>query len=161
MPKVTPWGWLWGGGHVEEEALARVPPWLPRGFLLTFWGLYVPGPGLVASAPPSSSIPGGTPPDPHLPTGNILLLAGREASSSDKLMLIDFEYSSYNYRCVGAPMSFPVFPVCWGWDSAHLDPSTGASTSGTTSVSGPMTTHTIPGPSSRLSRRTTPAGSSR
>uniref|UniRef100_A0A8C8A6D5 ethanolamine kinase n=1 Tax=Otus sunia TaxID=257818 RepID=A0A8C8A6D5_9STRI len=31
-------------------------------------------------------------------TGNILLLAGREASSSDKLMLIDFEYSSYNYR---------------------------------------------------------------
>uniref|UniRef100_A0A8C8A7B6 ethanolamine kinase n=1 Tax=Otus sunia TaxID=257818 RepID=A0A8C8A7B6_9STRI len=30
--------------------------------------------------------------------GNILLLAGREASSSDKLMLIDFEYSSYNYR---------------------------------------------------------------
>ncbi|NXA42914.1 CHKB kinase, partial [Eudromia elegans] len=32
--------------------------------------------------------------------GNILLLAGREASSSDKLMLIDFEYSSYNYRWV-------------------------------------------------------------
>uniref|UniRef100_A0A8C3KE18 Ethanolamine kinase n=1 Tax=Calidris pygmaea TaxID=425635 RepID=A0A8C3KE18_9CHAR len=30
--------------------------------------------------------------------GNILLLAGQEASSSDKLMLIDFEYSSYNYR---------------------------------------------------------------
>uniref|UniRef100_A0A8B9F7L6 ethanolamine kinase n=1 Tax=Amazona collaria TaxID=241587 RepID=A0A8B9F7L6_9PSIT len=30
--------------------------------------------------------------------GNILLLAEREASSSDKLMLIDFEYSSYNYR---------------------------------------------------------------
>ncbi|NXV36696.1 CHKB kinase, partial [Rissa tridactyla] len=30
--------------------------------------------------------------------GNILLLAGREASSSDRLMLIDFEYSSYNYR---------------------------------------------------------------
>ncbi|XP_032775723.1 choline/ethanolamine kinase [Strigops habroptila] len=30
--------------------------------------------------------------------GNVLLLAGREASSSDKLMLIDFEYSSYNYR---------------------------------------------------------------
>ncbi|XP_064297302.1 choline/ethanolamine kinase isoform X2 [Phalacrocorax carbo] len=30
--------------------------------------------------------------------GNILLLAGHEASSSDKLMLIDFEYSSYNYR---------------------------------------------------------------
>ncbi|NWR39325.1 CHKB kinase, partial [Tachuris rubrigastra] len=33
--------------------------------------------------------------------GNILLLAGHEASTSDKLMLIDFEYSSYNYR--------------WGW----------------------------------------------
>ncbi|NXU94730.1 CHKB kinase, partial [Xiphorhynchus elegans] len=33
--------------------------------------------------------------------GNILLLAGHEASPSDKLMLIDFEYSSYNYR--------------WGW----------------------------------------------
>ncbi|NXD88551.1 CHKB kinase, partial [Halcyon senegalensis] len=32
--------------------------------------------------------------------GNILLLAGHEASSSDKLMLIDFEYSSYNYRWV-------------------------------------------------------------
>ncbi|NXX74955.1 CHKB kinase, partial [Urocolius indicus] len=30
--------------------------------------------------------------------GNILLLAGHDASSSDKLMLIDFEYSSYNYR---------------------------------------------------------------
>ncbi|NXX59958.1 CHKB kinase, partial [Scopus umbretta] len=30
--------------------------------------------------------------------GNILLLAGHEASSSDKLMLIDFEYSGYNYR---------------------------------------------------------------
>ncbi|XP_014380536.1 choline/ethanolamine kinase [Alligator sinensis] len=30
--------------------------------------------------------------------GNILLLSGREASSTDKLMLIDFEYSSYNYR---------------------------------------------------------------
>ncbi|NXC10926.1 CHKB kinase, partial [Orthonyx spaldingii] len=29
--------------------------------------------------------------------GNILLLAGREGSS-DRLMLIDFEYSSYNYR---------------------------------------------------------------
>ncbi|NXS11525.1 CHKB kinase, partial [Neodrepanis coruscans] len=33
--------------------------------------------------------------------GNIILLEGREASPSDKLMLIDFEYSSYNYR--------------WGW----------------------------------------------
>ncbi|NXK92278.1 CHKB kinase, partial [Formicarius rufipectus] len=30
--------------------------------------------------------------------GNILLLAGREDLPSDKLMLIDFEYSSYNYR---------------------------------------------------------------
>ncbi|XP_041326197.1 choline/ethanolamine kinase, partial [Pyrgilauda ruficollis] len=29
--------------------------------------------------------------------GNILLLAGREGSS-ERLMLIDFEYSSYNYR---------------------------------------------------------------
>lgn len=30
--------------------------------------------------------------------GNILLLAGREAAPHDRLMLIDFEYSSYNYR---------------------------------------------------------------
>lgn len=30
--------------------------------------------------------------------GNILLLAGRESHPTDKLMLIDFEYSSYNYR---------------------------------------------------------------
>uniref|UniRef100_A0ABM5GLD7 ethanolamine kinase n=1 Tax=Pogona vitticeps TaxID=103695 RepID=A0ABM5GLD7_9SAUR len=30
--------------------------------------------------------------------GNILLLAGREDASCDRLMLIDFEYSSYNYR---------------------------------------------------------------
>ncbi|XP_070610700.1 choline/ethanolamine kinase isoform X2 [Erythrolamprus reginae] len=30
--------------------------------------------------------------------GNILLLAGRQPSSTDRLMLIDFEYSSYNYR---------------------------------------------------------------
>ncbi|XP_069485557.1 choline/ethanolamine kinase isoform X2 [Ambystoma mexicanum] len=30
--------------------------------------------------------------------GNILLLSNRNASSQDKLMLIDFEYSSYNYR---------------------------------------------------------------
>ncbi|CAI5786708.1 Uncharacterized protein PODLI_1B009612 [Podarcis lilfordi] len=30
--------------------------------------------------------------------GNILLLAGRESAASDRLMLIDFEYSSYNYR---------------------------------------------------------------
>ncbi|XP_074840355.1 choline/ethanolamine kinase isoform X2 [Carettochelys insculpta] len=30
--------------------------------------------------------------------GNILLLAGHESLPTDKLMLIDFEYSSYNYR---------------------------------------------------------------
>ncbi|KAH0621019.1 hypothetical protein JD844_022009 [Phrynosoma platyrhinos] len=30
--------------------------------------------------------------------GNILLLEGREDSEKQKLMLIDFEYSSYNYR---------------------------------------------------------------
>ncbi|XP_060779581.1 choline/ethanolamine kinase [Neoarius graeffei] len=30
--------------------------------------------------------------------GNVLLLDGRDQDSSDKLMLIDFEYSSYNYR---------------------------------------------------------------
>ncbi|XP_067401441.1 choline/ethanolamine kinase isoform X2 [Emydura macquarii macquarii] len=30
--------------------------------------------------------------------GNVLLLAGRESLPTDKLMLIDFEYSSYNYR---------------------------------------------------------------
>ncbi|XP_026577708.1 choline/ethanolamine kinase [Pseudonaja textilis] len=30
--------------------------------------------------------------------GNILILAGRQAASTDRLMLIDFEYSSYNYR---------------------------------------------------------------
>ncbi|XP_048409808.1 choline/ethanolamine kinase [Stegostoma tigrinum] len=30
--------------------------------------------------------------------GNILLLADRDPSSTEKLMLIDFEYSSYNYR---------------------------------------------------------------
>ncbi|KAB0404646.1 hypothetical protein E2I00_000654, partial [Balaenoptera physalus] len=30
--------------------------------------------------------------------GNILLLEGRETSENQKLMLIDFEYSSYNYR---------------------------------------------------------------
>ncbi|XP_038612029.1 choline/ethanolamine kinase, partial [Tachyglossus aculeatus] len=30
--------------------------------------------------------------------GNILLLSGRDTNSSDRLMLIDFEYSSYNYR---------------------------------------------------------------
>lgn len=31
-------------------------------------------------------------------TGNILLLKGRQSSDKQKLMLIDFEYSSYNYR---------------------------------------------------------------
>jgi hypothetical protein len=30
--------------------------------------------------------------------GNILLLEGQENSERRKLMLIDFEYSSYNYR---------------------------------------------------------------
>ncbi|XP_060892273.1 choline kinase alpha isoform X2 [Labrus mixtus] len=30
--------------------------------------------------------------------GNVLLLRGRESSDKQKLMLIDFEYSSYNYR---------------------------------------------------------------
>ncbi|XP_032895246.1 choline kinase alpha-like [Amblyraja radiata] len=30
--------------------------------------------------------------------GNILYLADKDATSTDKLMLIDFEYSSYNYR---------------------------------------------------------------
>ncbi|KAE8295801.1 Choline kinase alpha [Larimichthys crocea] len=30
--------------------------------------------------------------------GNILLLKGRQSSDKQKLMLIDFEYSSYNYR---------------------------------------------------------------
>ena len=30
--------------------------------------------------------------------GNILMLEGRENSEKQKLMLIDFEYSSYNYR---------------------------------------------------------------
>ncbi|XP_067915435.1 choline/ethanolamine kinase [Heterodontus francisci] len=30
--------------------------------------------------------------------GNILFLAGKDPSSTEKLMLIDFEYSSYNYR---------------------------------------------------------------
>lgn len=31
-------------------------------------------------------------------SGNILLLKGRQSSDKQKLMLIDFEYSSYNYR---------------------------------------------------------------
>lgn len=30
--------------------------------------------------------------------GNILLLKGCQSSDEQKLMLIDFEYSSYNYR---------------------------------------------------------------
>lgn len=33
-------------------------------------------------------------------TGNILLLSGRENEDQQRLMLIDFEYSSYNYRSV-------------------------------------------------------------
>lgn len=57
----------------------------------------VPTPG----CPPAPGELVGPPSEPpHLCTGNILLLAGHEASSSDKLMLIDFEYSSYNYRWV-------------------------------------------------------------
>ncbi|XP_061845603.1 choline/ethanolamine kinase isoform X3 [Colius striatus] len=39
--------------------------------------------------------------------GNILLLAGHDASSSDKLMLIDFEYSSYNYSCISSGTTCP------------------------------------------------------
>lgn len=35
---------------------------------------------------------------PHPSAGNILLLEGREHLEKEKLMLIDFEYSSYNYR---------------------------------------------------------------
>ena len=35
-----------------------------------------------------------------LPSGNILLLKNDENSDQQKLMLIDFEYSSYNYRWV-------------------------------------------------------------
>lgn len=31
-------------------------------------------------------------------TGNVLLLKGRQTSDKQKLMLIDFEYSSYNFR---------------------------------------------------------------
>nr|XP_054097131.1 choline kinase alpha isoform X4 [Callithrix jacchus] len=38
--------------------------------------------------------------------GNILLLEGRENSEKQKLMLIDFEYSSYNYSSI-------LFPVTW------------------------------------------------
>ncbi|KAM4677996.1 choline/ethanolamine kinase-like [Discoglossus pictus] len=33
--------------------------------------------------------------------GNILLLSSRSSSPTDRLMLIDFEYSSYNYRLFG------------------------------------------------------------
>ncbi|RMC22791.1 hypothetical protein DUI87_00202 [Hirundo rustica rustica] len=48
----------------------------------------------------SPQTPPGPPQTPNAdPAGNILLLAGREGSS-DRLMLIDFEYSSYNYRSV-------------------------------------------------------------
>lgn len=45
----------------------------------------------VVHGPPSA-------PQPNLSPGNILLLEGREHSENQKLMLIDFEYSSYNYR---------------------------------------------------------------
>ena len=31
-------------------------------------------------------------------SGNILKLEGRDPMSTERLMLIDFEYSSYNYR---------------------------------------------------------------
>ena len=31
-------------------------------------------------------------------TGNILLLEDQDPASTERLMLIDFEYSSYNYR---------------------------------------------------------------
>lgn len=34
---------------------------------------------------------------PLHPPGNILLLS--EPENADSIMLIDFEYSSYNYRC--------------------------------------------------------------
>lgn len=30
--------------------------------------------------------------------GNILILEDKDKTSTDRLMLIDFEYSSYNYR---------------------------------------------------------------
>ncbi|NXW52850.1 CHKB kinase, partial [Nyctiprogne leucopyga] len=47
--------------------------------------------------------------------GNILLLAGQEAPSSDRLMLIDFEYSSYNYRGFDIGNHF-----CeWGYSYTH------------------------------------------
>ncbi|XP_058717914.1 choline/ethanolamine kinase-like isoform X2 [Poecile atricapillus] len=38
--------------------------------------------------------------------GNILLLSGREGSS-DRLMLIDFEYSSYNYSSISSGITWP------------------------------------------------------
>ncbi|NXR24816.1 CHKB kinase, partial [Cinclus mexicanus] len=47
----------------------------------------------VALSPRSPQIPSKS----QIPVANILLLEGREGSS-DQLMLIDFEYSSYNYR---------------------------------------------------------------
>ena len=39
--------------------------------------------------------------------GNILLLKGRRSSDEQKLMLIDFEYSSYNYRYFYSGLSDP------------------------------------------------------
>ncbi|XP_044285529.1 choline/ethanolamine kinase isoform X2 [Varanus komodoensis] len=47
--------------------------------------------------------------------GNILLLAGRGAAPTDRLMLIDFEYSSYNYRGFDIANHF-----CeWVYDYSH------------------------------------------
>lgn len=62
-----------------------------------------PALGTASASRPCQVLPGPAtfpPTQPRLHAGNILLLAGHEASSSDKLMLIDFEYSSYNYRWV-------------------------------------------------------------
>ncbi|XP_063053537.1 choline kinase alpha [Engraulis encrasicolus] len=50
--------------------------------------------------------------------GNILLLSGREDSDRQKLMLIDFEYSSYNYRGFDIGNHF-----CeWMYDYSHDKP---------------------------------------
>ncbi|XP_048158136.1 LOW QUALITY PROTEIN: choline/ethanolamine kinase [Corvus hawaiiensis] len=48
--------------------------------------------------------------------GNILLLAGREGSS-DRLMLIDFEYSSYNYRGFDLGNHFCEWAYSYGHDA--------------------------------------------
>lgn len=53
----------------------------------------------------------------HL-TGNILLLKGRQSSDKQKLMLIDFEYSSYNYRYGNSSCSRFQLSLHWkGWFS--------------------------------------------